>query len=195
MFRASLLIALIISSSATAMEGYYQSPSLRGDTITFTAEGDLWLYRLGSKQAKRLTTHPSLETNSSISLNGEQIAFVADYEGVAEAYLMPISGGVPKRLTYENEGVFVHGWTADGLLLYSTSSRVGPPYNMTLKTVNPTMLEVEPIPLADAFDGAINADTGFVYFTQFGLQWSGDNASTYRGGMQGKLWRCASNTI
>ncbi len=188
-FRVGLLAVLFVTSSAIAMEGYYRSPSLRGDTVVFTAEGDLWLFRIGNKQAERLTTHPSLETDASISADGDLIAFVSDYEGVAEAYVMPVSGGVPKRLTYENERVFVHGWTPDGLVLYSTSSRVGAPNNMTLKTVNPATMEVEFIPLADAFDGVIDPDTGDVFFTQFGLQWSGDNAITYRGGMRGKLWR------
>lgn len=191
-FRVGLLALLFVTTSAVAMEGYYRSPSLRGDIVVFTAEGDLWRYRIGNDQAERLTTHPSLETNASLSGDGDHVAFVSDYEGVAEAYIMPISGGVPKRLTYENEQVFIHGWTADGLLLYSTSSRVGAPYNMTLKTVNPATMEVESIPLADAFDGVIDPDTGDVYFTQFGLQWSGDNAVTYRGGMRGKLWRYPS---
>jgi len=187
--RIGLLAALLVTSPAIAAEGYYSSPSLRGDTVVFTAEGDLWLYRLGGEQADRLTTHPSLETSASISADASQIAFVADYEGVAEAYVMPISGGVPKRLTYENERVYVHGWTPDGLLLYSTSSRVGAPYNMTLKTVDPDSMDVVSIPLADAFDGAIDPGSGDVFFTQFGLQWSGDNAIYYRGGMRGKLWR------
>ena len=157
--RIGLLAVLFVTSTAVAVDGYYRSPSLRGDTVAFTAEGDLWLFRIGNDQAERLTTHPSLETNASISADGDQIAFVSDYEGVAEAYVMPISGGVPKRLTYENERVFIHGWTPDALLLYSTSSRVGAPHNMTLKTVNPATMEVEFIPLADAFDGAIDPDT------------------------------------
>lgn len=190
--RVAMLAVLLATNTAVAMEGYYRSPSLHGDIVVFTAEGDLWLYRIGSDQAERLTTHPSLETNASLSGDGDQIAFVSDYEGVAEAYVMPTSGGVPKRLTYENERVFIQGWTPDGLVLYSTGSRVGAPYNMTLKTVNPATLEVAFIPLADAFDGAIDPDTGDVFFTQFGLQWSGDNAITYRGGMRGKLWKYAS---
>ncbi|MCH7536811.1 MAG: PD40 domain-containing protein [Proteobacteria bacterium] len=187
--RIGLLAVLFVTSTAVAVDGYYRSPSLRGDTVAFTAEGDLWLYDLGSKQAKRLTTHPALETNASISLDEKQIVFVSDYEGVAEAYVMPMSGGVPRRLTYENERVFIQGWTPDGRVLYSTGSRVGAPYNMTLKIVNPANLEVEFVPLADAFDGAIDPDTGDIFFTQFGLQWSGDNATIYRGGMRGKLWR------
>jgi tricorn protease len=187
--RASLLIVFFTTSSAVAMEGYYRSPSLRGDKVVFTAEGDLWLLRLDDPRAERLTTHPSLETDASISPDGDQIAFISDYEGAFEAYIMPISGGVPKRLTYENDSVVVQGWTSGGLVLYSTSSRVGPPNNWTLKTVNPATLEVEPIPLADAKEGAIDAKTEYVYFTQYGLQWTLDNANTYRGGSRGKLWR------
>lgn len=187
MTRASVFIALMISSSAMAVEGYYRSPSLRGDTIVFTAESDLWLYRLGDGPAKRLTTHPSQETNASISPDGKQVAFVSDYEGVSEVYVMPIDGGVPKRLTYENASVAIQGWKSDGLVLYSTDSRVGPPSSDTLKTVNPVTLEVVPIPLADADDGAIDSRGEYVYFTQFGLR--RDNAATYRGGMRGKMWR------
>ncbi|MCH8278031.1 MAG: hypothetical protein IIC12_03770, partial [Proteobacteria bacterium] len=67
--RIGLLAVLFVTSTAVAVDGYYRSPSLRGDTVAFTAEGDLWLYDLGSKQAKRLTTHPALETNASISLD------------------------------------------------------------------------------------------------------------------------------
>lgn len=187
--RSVLIVLLLAFGSASATEGYYQSPSIRGDTVVFTAEGDLWLYRLGDEQAERLTTHPSLETNASISPDGHQIAFVSDYEGVSEVYLIPILGGVPRRLTYENAAVIIHGWAADNQVLYSTYSRSGAPSGMTLKTVSIADLNTVPIPLADAYDGIIDSQGEYIYFTQFGLQWSGDNANIYRGGMRGKLWR------
>ncbi len=187
--RAGLLVVLFACSSAVAMEGYYQSPSLRGNTLVFTAEGDLWRYSLGSEQADRLTTHPSLETNASISPDGNQIAFVSDYEGVDEVYVMPISGGVPLRLTYENSGAIVQGWTSDEEVLYNTISRVGAPVNLTLKTVSIGDLKVDSIPLADAHDAVVDPKGEYVYFTQYGLHWYSDNAHIYRGGMSGKLWR------
>lgn len=180
---------LFTVSSVSAMEAYFTSPALRGDTVVFTAEGDLWVQHLGDTQAKRLTTHPTLENQAAISPDGKNIAFAADYEGAQEVYLMPVSGGVPKRLTYENSGVVIHEWTAKGLLLYSTLGQAGPPSYFILKTVNPSTLETNTIPLADAFGGSLDARGETVYFTQFGLGISGDSANIYRGGMLGKLWR------
>ena len=185
--RTAALAILLVSSSTLAMEGYYRSPGLHGDVVVFTAEGDLWAHHLGSGRTTRLTTHPALETGASLSPDGTRIAYVADYEGVAEVYVMPVTGGVPKRVTYENAGVAVQGWSADGRVLYSTGSAVGAPRNVVLRMVDPVSLNATTLPLADAADGALDAAGSYVYFSQFGLRF--DNANQYRGGMLGKLWR------
>jgi tricorn protease len=157
------------------MEGYYRSPGLHGDVVVFTAEGDLWAHQLGSGRTTRLTTHPALETGASLSPDGTQIAYVADYEGVPEVYVMPISGGVPKRVTYENAGVAVQGWSADGRVLYSSGSAVGAPRNVVLRTVDPVSLNTTTMPLADAADGSLDAARSYVYFSRFGVRF--DNAN------------------
>lgn len=188
-FRATILFALFLASLASAEEGYFRSPALHGDLVVFTAEGDLWSYRLGDESAQRLTTHPSLETDAAISPDGQQVAFTADYEGASETYVMPITGGVPQRVTFENSWTVPQGWTPNGKVLYSTISRPGPPGSATLRIVDPADLSVESIPLADAFSGSIASDALTVYFIQFGLSW--DNVNIYRGGLSGKLWRFA----
>ncbi len=187
--RILAFFILFAATSVAATEGYYTSPALRDDSVVFTAEGDLWIHQLGNEQAQRLTTHPALETQASISLDGKNIAFAADYEGVQEMYLIPMSGGVPKRLTYENSRVVIHEWTVSGEILYSTIGQAGPPSYYVLKSINPATLETRTIPLADAFGGSIDARQEHVFFTQFGLGISGDSANIYRGGMLGKLWR------
>ena len=185
--RMLALAALCVAGSSIAADGYYRSPTLRGDIVVFTAEGDLWSHRISDGQTTRLTTHPALETGASLSPDGSQIAYVADYEGVSEVYVMPVAGGVPRRVTYENAGVAVQGWSESGLVLFSTGGEVGAPRYVTLKTVDPATLNTQIIPLADAADGAIDAQNVYVYFSQFGLRF--DNATQYRGGMLGILWR------
>jgi len=191
-FRAIALVLLFLTNVATSEQGYFRSPALHGDLIVFTAEGDLWSYRLGDDNAQRLTTHPSPEAEAAISPDGKQVAFAADYEGATEIYVMPITGGVPRRVTFENSWVVPQGWTPDGRVLYSTTSFGAPPGSATLRIVDPRDLSTETIPLADAFSGSIGTDLETVYFTQFGL--GGDNINIYRGGLAGKLWRYSSGT-
>lgn len=76
--------------------GYYRFPAVHGQTVVFTAEGDLWKVPLSGGAAQRLTTHPGPETRASISPDGKWLAFSARYEGPAELYVMPLDGGRPR---------------------------------------------------------------------------------------------------
>ncbi|MBU2893692.1 PDZ domain-containing protein [Colwellia sp. D2M02] len=183
------LCCVLLCQFASAQQGYYRSPTLQGDNVVFTAEGDLWHYSLKNSSAKRLTTHPAEEKQARISADGQWLAFTANYEGSTEVYVIALAGGVAKRVTFENSNVRLQGWHSDGSILYATNSRVGPTGNWTLKTVNPETFQTSFIPLADAIEGSIDEKNNTLFFTQFGLQVSSDNAKIYRGGAQGELWR------
>jgi ATP-dependent Clp protease ATP-binding subunit ClpA len=132
--RTILALSLaLIGQQAAAADPYFRFPAVRGDTVVFTAEGDLWRTSIAGGKAtqnaadgERLTTHPSSETHAAISQDGKFVAFAASYEGAQEAYVMPIEGGLPKRITFENGGVTVLGWTPQGEVLVSTENSVGP---------------------------------------------------------------------
>lgn len=187
-FKLSIALLLGMSATATASTGYYRFPDIHNETVVFTAEGDLWVSQLNQPQARRLTTHPSQETHATISNDGQQVAFVANYEGAQEVYVIGINGGIAKRVSFENSSVKLQGWTADGHILYSSNNRVGPTGNWTLRDVNPNTLTAKSIPLADAVEGVIGEDQKHIYFIQFGLQVSTDNNKVYRGGAKGELW-------
>jgi tricorn protease len=112
---------------ATGVQGFYRSPALRGNTIVFAAEGDLWMVTTEGGLAQRLTTHAAEETNPVISPDGSTLAFTARYEGPAELYTMPLAGGVPERRTYESETSIATTWTPDGQLVYTTTHFSGLP--------------------------------------------------------------------
>lgn len=99
-----VLIALIAGAPhqhfAQGFEGYYQHPTLHGETIIFVAEGDLWTVPIQGGLARRITTHAGEETYPSVSPDGQTVAFSATYEGPTEVYTMPITGGLPQRWTY-----------------------------------------------------------------------------------------------
>ncbi|NYE62135.1 tricorn protease [Duganella sp. 1224] len=186
---ALLLLSAGLLSSAAAADAYYRYPALRGDTVVFTAEGDLWRTSAHGGQAQRLTTHPSAETNAAISRDGRWVAFSAAYEGAQEAYVMPLAGGLPKRITFENGAVTVLGWTAQGEVLVSMASGTGPGRSYVIAAVTPSDLQRRIFPLADANDAVLDDEGKTLYFTRNGLALTNDNVKLYRGGAYAQLWR------
>lgn len=188
--RTILALSLALSSAqAGAADPYFRFPAVRGDTVVFTAEGDLWRTTLAGGKATRLTTHPSSETHAAISHDGKFVAFAASYEGAQEAYVMPLEGGLPKRITFENGGVTVLGWTAQGEVLVSTENSTGPAKHRVVAALNPASLKRRVLPLADANDAVLDDAGRTVYFTRMGLSMTNDNVKSYRGGAHAQLWR------
>ena len=168
--------------------GYYRFPAISGNTIVFTAEGDLWRVPIAGGIAQRLTSHQGEESHAAISPDGQTIAFSASYEGPTEVYTMPVGGGTPTRRTYEGGNAIVTGWTPDGRVVYSTRHFSTLP-NTQLAAVDPRTNATTLLPLAQASDGSF--DNGTLYFTRFA--WQGSNTKRYRGGTAQNIWRFTPN--
>ena len=170
--------------------GYYRYPAIHGDTIVFTAEGDLWRVGLNGGVAQRLTTHPAEESRAAISPDGKTIAFSAAYEGPTEVYTLPIEGGVPVRQTFEGGNAVVVGWTPSGDVLYTTR-RFSTLPNPELVRVNPVNGVRTPVPLAQASEGAFDSSGKTIVFTRLAFQ--GSYTKRYQGGTAQNLWRFAND--
>ncbi|MDQ2070324.1 S41 family peptidase [Natronospira bacteriovora] len=191
MVARGLLFLLLFFCSTSLLAGslgYYQSPTLHEDTVVFAAEGDLWAVSVEGGTARRLTSHATEASDPYFSPDGEWIAFTGRYEGAAEVYVMPASGGEPQRLTWKGGHVQVQGWTPAGEVLFASNNRVGPSWYWLLKRVNPESRVVSDLPLADAREGAF-LDESRLVFTRFGLGVTMDNARAYRGGAMAQLWQ------
>ncbi len=192
---AGVLMTLAATGSLSALaadhnhHGYYRSPTLHDNRLIFTAEGDLWTQKLSRHTASRLTSIASEEIDASISKDGKRVAYLADYDGAQEVYVMPVEGGAAKRVTFENSRVRLQGWTVKGQILYSTDNASGPSNFWVLRLVDPNTLMTRDLPLADAVEGSVDETGEYVYFTRFGLQTTGDNTRVYRGGAAGEIWR------
>ena len=192
---APLILAFALPAAAAAAAqqapslGYYRYPAISGNTVVFTAEGDLWRVPVTGGTAQRLTSALGEETNAGISPDGKQIAFSAAYEGPTEVYVMPIDGGPPKRLTYEGSVATVVGWSPDGNVLYSTRVYATLP-DAEVGWVNPSDDSHGLIPLAQAADGAYDG-SGTFFFTRYPFQ--GSYTKRYKGGTAQNIWRFAKN--
>ena len=170
----------------TASHGYYRSPAIRGETIVFTAEGDLWTVSIQGGEARRLTTHAAEESHAAISPDGTTLAFSASYEGPTEVYTMPLGGGLPRRRTWEGAPATVVGWTSEGRILYATAGSSTLP-STQLALLDPRSGRRELVPLAEASDGSYDASGRGLYFTRYAFQ--GSHTKGYQGGTAQTIWR------
>jgi tricorn protease len=181
---AVLFVAAALASGASqARNGYYRYPAVHGDTVVFTSEGDLWSVDIHGGYPRRLTSDSGVETKPSISADGQTIAFVAQYEGPSDVYVMPSGGGVPQRRTWDGDSVPA-AWTPDGRLLVSTTrfSTLPDPHLVLLGSHG----EREMVPLAGGADAVYSSDGHTLFFTRWRKQPS--YTKRYQGGMAESIW-------
>jgi tricorn protease len=119
-----LFASLFFAYSSTAQTKLLRFPDNHGDKVVFTYAGDLWTASASGGLAARLTAHTGMELFAKFSPDGKWIAFTGQYDGDEQVYIIPVTGGVPKQLTfypsrgplparwgYDNQ---VYGWTPDG---------------------------------------------------------------------------------
>src|SRR5450432_565847 len=126
-FKATLAIiffCICLPALAAPQTKLLRFPDIYGDKVAFSYGGDLWMVPATGGTATRLTAHPGVEVFAKFSPDGKWIAFTGQYDGDEQVYVIPVTGGVPKQLTfypahgplnprwgYDNQ---VYGWTPDG---------------------------------------------------------------------------------
>jgi tricorn protease len=102
MFLFLFFILLLFSGISNAQQEarVLRFPAIHNDQIVFTFAGDLYTVSSTGGFARKLTSHDGFEVFARFSHDGEYIAFTGEYDGNREVYLIPSSGGIPKRLTY-----------------------------------------------------------------------------------------------
>lgn len=74
-------------------------PALSDAHIAFIYANDLWIANKDGSNPRRLTIYEGIESSPIFSPDGSMIAFNAQYDGNSDVFLIPTTGGIPKRLT------------------------------------------------------------------------------------------------
>jgi len=161
-------------------------PAISKSHIAFVYAGDLWIAGLDGKNVRRLTTVQGV-SNPAFSPDGALIAFTAQYEGNADVYTVPVTGGVPTRLTWHPGRDAVQGFTPDGSAVLFTSGRVSftgrylQLFTVPVKGGMPTGLEIP-----NANEAAYSGDGKRLAYNplyEAFTQWK-----HYRGGTTSTIW-------
>ena len=120
------------------------------------------------------------------SPDGRTIAFVGNYEGNRDLYVVPAEGGVSARVTHHPAVETLCDWTADGRLLYATNGFAGLARQTQLHTVSPSGGLPTKLPVPYGANGAISADGQVLAYTPHSIDFR--TWKRYRGGMQTDIW-------
>src|SRR5215204_7438137 len=78
----------------------FRYPDVSQTHISFVYGGDIWMVPKSGGPANRITSSTGEETYPRFSPDGKSLAFSATYDGNVDVYTMPVTGGVPARLTW-----------------------------------------------------------------------------------------------
>ncbi|MCH7408621.1 S41 family peptidase [Belliella sp. DSM 111904] len=161
-------------------------PSIHGNTIVFVSEGDLWKVSTQGGEATRLTTHHGDESMPKISPDGKWIAYAASYEGPTEIYIIPMTGGIPKRLTYEASPSYPTSWQSPEVLAYTTNQYATLPQLQTV-TINIGTGKRDILPLEMAAEGSFTTDGNTYFFVR--PTFHNNVTKRYEGGTARQVWK------
>src|SRR5208282_5689996 len=77
-----------------------REPAVSATQIAFVYAGDIWLAGKGGGVAVRVSSPRGEESFPRFSPDGTLLAFSGDYDGNEDIYVMPATGGLPRRLTH-----------------------------------------------------------------------------------------------
>ena len=184
----SAIVAAALSAGPTTTPdaSMLRYPDIGREDIVFVYAGNLWLVPKMGGMARPLTSAAGAEVMPRFSPDGNKIAFVGNYDGNRDIYVIPTVGGSPERVTHHPTAELVNEWTADGSLLFSASGMEGIARAGRLYTVKETGGLPEALPVPYGTNGTISPDGEWLAYTPHSID--GRTWKRYRGGMQTDVW-------
>ena len=164
-----------------------RQPAVSATQIAFVYAGDIWIADKSGGVAVRLSSPRGEESFPRFSPDGSLLAFTGDYDGNEDIYVMPVTGGLPTRVTHHGAPDWMLGWYPDGKsILYATSmtspkNRFNQLYRVPAQGGLPEKL---PVPYGEF--GAISPDGHTLAYVPISVDFR--TWKRYRGGMNPDIW-------
>lgn len=193
-----LLIFLFIHSNSNAEEArLLRFPNASKDKIVFVYAGDLYVVNINGGLARKLTSSEGLELFPRFSPDGKWIAFSGEYDGNRDVYIIPTTGGEPKRLTYSMDlpnvpermgpDKIIMGWSSDGKkILYRSRSNWWHSWSGKLFWISTEGGLPEELPLPRAGFASLSPDGQKLAYNRVFREFR--TWKRYRGGQADDIW-------
>jgi tricorn protease len=183
----TLVLTCFSSAGAAQMDRVLlDHPAMSQTQIVFEYGGELWSVPRTGGQAHVLASGMDLLYQPIFSPDGSRIAFSGAYDNNMDVYVIPASGGQPRRLTYHPDPDIALGWTPDGKSVLFTSHRYSDTDPDQLFTVPVTGGFPTQLPLPSGEMGAYSADGSQIAYVP-GFQWE-PFWKGYKGGQHTEIY-------
>src|SRR6185503_7939022 len=120
---AVLVLAFAATTPTAAPVRLARHPDYHAGTLAFSYLGDIWTASEDGSRTRRVTDHRAREVYPRFSPDGRMIAFSSNRYGNYDVFVVPATGGTPKRLTFHTGTDDVVGWTRDSQNVIFRSAR------------------------------------------------------------------------
>ena len=187
-FVLAVLVLLLLCSAATAAPiRLARHPDYSAGKIAFSYLGDIWVANESGANVQRITDHKAREVYPRFSPDGQWIAFSSNRHGNYDVFVVPVTGGAPRRLTYFTGNDEVVGWARDSknVIFRSTRGEGAFPSVATLYLVSIEGGLEQALPVDWGYYGAYSPDGKRFVFNRHPASWSRKH---YRGSYSADLW-------
>lgn len=192
--RKLLCLGAILSAilSAAAQETLLlRCPSVSDYKIAFAYASDIWTVNKDGSNPQRLTVNQDVEFEPVLSPDGKWIAFSGNYDGNVDVFVIPVSGGNPRRLTFHPSPEIVRGWNGNKIVFASSRASFSGRYQRLFEVDAQTGAE-EMLSLPEAHQGNVSPDGKYIAYIKNPdpSEKSGVYRpfKLYRGGNMPKVW-------
>lgn len=184
---AALLTMACAAVASAAPIKLARHPDYHAGRIAFSYLGDIWTANEDGSSVLRITDHSAREVYPRFSPDGKWIAFSSNRYGNYDIFVVPTSGGAPKRLTYHTGNDEVVGWARDSQqVLFRAARGDGAfPSVAVLYQIATAGGQEKPLPVDWGYWGNYSPDGKSLVFNRHPSTWSRRH---YRGSYAADLW-------
>jgi tricorn protease len=195
---AIVLVFILTLAVASAQAGpirLARHPDYHAGRVAFSYLGDIWTANDDGTGVQRITDNSARDVFPRFSPDGRWLAFSSNRYGNYDVFVVPASGGTPRRLTFHTGTDDVVGWTRDSQQIIFRSARGDGafPTVAVLYQIAATGGMEKPLPLDWGYWGSYSPDGKSLAFNRHPAVWSRQH---YRGSYAADLWvaSLSSNT-
>lgn len=195
-FAALTLAATLVGAGAIAAPSepgetlLLQQPDIDARHIVFIYDDDVWIEERDGGRVRRLTSAPGTESAPHLSPDGSTVTFSGNYDGNVDVYAIPVTGGVPARLTWHGGPDIVQGFLPDGRVMFSSYRDLHTDRMIRLYAVPLAGTTPERLPVPDGDDAQVSPDGSWIAYATMSPAYRNvlPQAKNYRGGDASRVW-------